>query len=49
MNIEVLLLGVIIAVFVIDFLRKEMKKRNDFNKLTKVEDNEEPVNKKKHF
>ena len=43
MNIEVLLLGVIIAVFVIDFLRKGMKKRNDSNKLTKVEDNEEPV------
>ena len=43
MNIEVLILGVIIAVFVIDFLRKGMKKRNDSNKLTKVEDNEEPV------
>ena len=43
MNIEVLLLGVIIAVFVIDFMRKGMKKRNDSNKLTKVEDNEEPV------
>jgi len=27
MNVEVLLLGVIIAVFVIDFLRKGMKKK----------------------
>ena len=43
MNIELLLFGVIIAVFLIDFLKKGMKKRNDSNKLTKVEDNEEPV------
>jgi predicted membrane protein len=49
MNIELLLFGVIIAVFLIDFLKKGMKKRNDSNELTKVEDNEEPVKYEKTF
>lgn len=49
MNIELLLFGVIIAVFLIDFLKKGMKKRNDSNKLTKVEDNEEPIQKQKRY
>ena len=49
MNIELLLFGVIIAVFLIDFLKKGMKKRNDSNELIKVEDNEDQNQKKYKF